>query len=58
MDKFDTSLRFALQATGAELAEEPPVPDTPLARVLAFAAEHDEDAVTEEHIELAKQGRM
>ncbi|MFI6059145.1 hypothetical protein [Streptomyces sp. NPDC051286] len=39
-------------------AEEPPAPDSPLARVLAFAAEHGEDAVTEERIELAKQGRL
>lgn len=37
-------------------AEEPPAPDNPLSRVLAFAAEHGEDAVTEERIELAKQG--
>ncbi|WP_438470766.1 hypothetical protein [Streptomyces asiaticus] len=56
MDDFETGLRFALQVTGAELASDPPAPDTPLARVLAFAAEHGPGAVTEEHIELAKLG--
>lgn len=58
MDNFDTGLQFALQVAGAELATEPPAPDTPLARVLAFAAEHGTDAVTEDVIAEAKEGRL
>ncbi|MFF3249723.1 hypothetical protein ACFYWP_01660 [Actinacidiphila glaucinigra] len=54
----DIDLRFALQVTGFELATEPPAPDTPLARVLAFAAEHGHDALTEEHIDLAQRGLL
>ncbi|MFJ6183753.1 hypothetical protein [Streptomyces sp. NPDC092295] len=58
MDDFDTGLQFALQVTGAELATEPPAPDTALAHVLAFAAEHGPEAVTEEVIERAKAGDL
>ncbi|MFI1757504.1 hypothetical protein [Streptomyces sp. NPDC020571] len=36
----DIGLRFALQVTGLKLATEPPAPDTPLARILAYASEH------------------
>lgn len=58
MDNFDTGLQFALQVAGAELATEPPAPDTPLARVLAFAAENGPESVTESVIDLAKAGLL
>ncbi|QAY15905.1 hypothetical protein SEA_JANUS_1 [Streptomyces phage Janus] len=58
MDNFDTGLQFALQVAGAELATEPPAPDTPLARVLTFAAEHGHDAVTEDVIAAAMAGEL
>ncbi|MFE5663390.1 hypothetical protein ACFQ7W_05605 [Streptomyces niveus] len=58
MDNFDTGLQFALQVTGAELATDSPDPDTPLAHVLAFAAEHGPEAVTEEVIAKAQDGRL
>ena len=52
----DHDLAFALQVTGFELATEPPAPDTPLARVLAFTAEHGYDALDDEHFEAAVRG--
>ncbi|MGW6600592.1 hypothetical protein [Streptomyces sp. NPDC055036] len=58
MDDFDTGLQFALQVAGADLATDPPAPDTPLAHVLAFAAEHGPEAVTEEVIKKAQGGRL
>ncbi|MFF5189705.1 hypothetical protein ACFY30_39070 [Streptomyces sp. NPDC000345] len=57
-DPFDTGLRFALQVTGFELATEPPEPDTPLGRILAYAAENGYDALTDEHFDLAKVGLL
>ncbi|MFE9169449.1 hypothetical protein [Streptomyces kebangsaanensis] len=56
-DAFDIGLRFALQVTGTELADEPP-PGTPLARVRAYAAEHGEEAVTVDVIAAAQEGRL
>ncbi|MGW1794892.1 hypothetical protein ACWCQN_02520 [Streptomyces sp. NPDC001984] len=44
--------------TGFELATEPPAPDTPLARIRAFAAEHGYDALTDEHFEAAMRGTL
>ncbi|UFD97939.1 hypothetical protein PQC18_gp01 [Streptomyces phage Pablito] len=58
MDNFHTGLQFALQVAGAELATEPPAPDTPLAHVLTFAAEHGTDAVTEDVIAAAMAGEL
>ncbi|MFF4585734.1 hypothetical protein [Streptomyces sp. NPDC001388] len=55
-DPFGTGLRFALQVTGFELATEPPEPDTP--HILAYAAEHGYDALTDEHFDLAKLGPL
>ncbi|MFD9619168.1 hypothetical protein ACFWB2_18060 [Streptomyces virginiae] len=54
----DHDLAFALQVTGFELATEPPAPDTPLARIRAFADEHGHDALTHEHIEAAIRGAL
>ncbi|TWF85359.1 hypothetical protein FHX78_112311 [Streptomyces capillispiralis] len=54
----DIGLRFALQATGFELATEPPASDTPLAHILAFADEHGYEALTDEHFEAAKRGTL
>ncbi|MFF3461550.1 hypothetical protein [Streptomyces sp. NPDC002619] len=54
----DYDLAFALQVTGFELATEPPAPDTPLARIRAFAAEHGYDALTDEHFEAAMRGTL
>jgi hypothetical protein len=54
----DYDLAFALQVTGFELATEPPAPDIPLARILAFAAEHGYGALADEHFEAAKRGTL
>ncbi|WDS51715.1 hypothetical protein SEA_TRIUMPH_1 [Streptomyces phage Triumph] len=58
MDNFHTGLQFALQVSGTELATEPPAPDTPLAHVLTFAAEHGPEAVTEDIIAAAMAGEL
>lgn len=58
MDAQDAGLRFALQVSGTELATEPPAPDTPLAHVLAFAAAHGPEAVTEDVITAALAGEL
>ncbi|MGW2783572.1 hypothetical protein ACWC3X_20325 [Streptomyces populi] len=54
----DPDLAFALQVTGFEPATEPPAPGTPLARVLAFAAEHGYESLTDEHFDLAQLGLL
>ncbi|MGW0861283.1 hypothetical protein [Streptomyces sp. NPDC002611] len=57
-DHTDDDLAFALQVTGFELATEPPAPDTPLARILTYAAEHGYENLTDEHFDLAKLGLL
>jgi hypothetical protein len=54
----DSDLAFALQVTGFELATEPPAADTPLARILTFAAEHGYENLTDEHFDMAKLGLL
>ncbi|MFE9030462.1 hypothetical protein ACFYOA_30085 [Streptomyces iakyrus] len=54
----DIGLCFALQVTGFELATEPPTPDTPLARILAYASEHGYENLTDEHFDMAKLGQL
>jgi hypothetical protein len=58
IDRPDDDLAFALQVTGFELATEPPAPDTPLGRILAYAAEHGYENLTDEHFDLAKLGLL
>jgi hypothetical protein len=53
----DVGAAFWAQILGFTISEEPPAPDTPLGRVLAFIAEHGEDALRDEHFEAATQGR-
>ncbi|MFG2367946.1 hypothetical protein ACGFY3_40990 [Streptomyces mirabilis] len=44
--------------TGFELATKPPAPDTPLARIPAFAAEYGYESLTDEHFDRAKLGLL
>ncbi|MFF3351092.1 hypothetical protein ACFYWN_00390 [Streptomyces sp. NPDC002917] len=52
------SLRFVFQVTGAELATEPPTPDTPLARILRYVDEHGYESLTDEHFDMVKLGLL
>ncbi|MEU5403726.1 hypothetical protein ABZ348_31045 [Streptomyces sp. NPDC005963] len=54
----DSDLQFALQITGHTLAEGPADPDSPLGRLLALAAEHGEESLTEEHFSAAMRGAL
>ncbi|MFJ5732403.1 hypothetical protein [Streptomyces paradoxus] len=54
----DYDLAFALQVTGFELATEPPAPDTPLARILAYATEHGYENLTDKHFDMVKLGLL
>jgi hypothetical protein len=56
-DPQDVAAAFWAQILGFTIVEEPPAPDTPLGRVLAFIAEHGEGALRDEHIEAATEGR-
>lgn len=53
----DVGAAFGAMILGAELSEEPPPPDSPLGRVLAFVEEYGEDALTPDHIGAAQEGR-
>ncbi|MEV6023473.1 hypothetical protein [Streptomyces sp. NPDC052036] len=56
-DPQDVGAAFWAQILGVTISEEPPPADSPLGRVRAFAAEHGEDALTDEHFKAAVQGR-
>lgn len=48
---------FGAMMLGGTVGEEPPAPDSPLGRVLAFVEEYGEDALTPEHFDAARAGR-
>ncbi|MER5598921.1 hypothetical protein [Streptomyces sp. NPDC002265] len=56
-DPQDVAAAFWAQMLGFTISEEPPPPDTPLGRVRAFVAEHGQDALRDEHIRAAIEGR-
>ncbi|MFF6789856.1 hypothetical protein ACFY9C_12315 [Streptomyces filamentosus] len=56
-DPQDVGAAFWAQVHGFTVVEGPAPPDTPLGRVRAFAAAHGEEAVTEEHVRAAIEGR-
>lgn len=56
-DPQDVGAAFWAQVHGFTVVEGPAPPDTPLGRVQAFAAAHGEEAVTEEHVRAAIEGR-
>ncbi|MFF8866699.1 MULTISPECIES: hypothetical protein [unclassified Streptomyces] len=56
-DPQDVGAAFWAQILGFTISEEPPPPDSPLGRVVAFVAEHGEEALRDEHFEAAREGR-
>ena len=54
----DDDLTFALQVAGAELATEPPSPDSPLGRLRLFAAANPGVELGPEHIRGAIAGTL
>jgi hypothetical protein len=54
----DTDLRFALQVAGAELADTPPAPDSPLGMLRLFAAAHPGVTLTAGHVRQALDGTL
>ncbi|WP_329289540.1 hypothetical protein [Streptomyces pseudovenezuelae] len=54
----DTDLRFALQVAGAELADTPLVPDSPLGRLRLFADAHPGMDLTAGHVRQALDGTL
>jgi hypothetical protein len=54
----DTDLRFALQMAGAELAETPPPPDSPLGMLRLFAVAHPDVKLDAGHVRLALKGTL
>ncbi|MBT2443240.1 hypothetical protein J7E93_24730 [Streptomyces sp. ISL-36] len=53
----DVGAAFGAMLLGGTVSEEPPPPDSPLGRVLAFVAQHGEDALTADHFDAAREGR-
>ena len=56
-DPQQVGVAFATVIPGCEVSDGPPPPDSPLGRILAFAAEHGDDSVTPEHRIAAREGR-
>ncbi|MFE9924283.1 hypothetical protein ACFYQA_22675 [Streptomyces sp. NPDC005774] len=54
----DTDLRFALQVAGAELADTPPAPDSPLGRLRLFAAANPGTTLEAGHVRQALAGTL
>ncbi|MGW8630593.1 hypothetical protein [Streptomyces sp. NPDC055793] len=54
----DTDLDFALQVAGAELADKPPAPDSPLGRLRLFAADNPDTKLDRGHIRQALAGTL
>ncbi|MDX3405139.1 hypothetical protein PV708_02660 [Streptomyces sp. ME02-6977A] len=54
----DTDLDFALQVAGAELADTPPAPDSPLGRLRLFAAANPDTTLDRGHIRQALAGTL
>lgn len=56
-DPQELGVAFWAQAHGFAISEEPPPPDSPLARVRAFTAEHGSEVLGPRHIQAAIEGR-
>ncbi|MFD6423973.1 hypothetical protein [Streptomyces sp. NPDC060198] len=56
-DPQELGTAFWTQIHGFTVSEEPPGPDSPLARVRAFTAEYPSVKLTEEHVAAAVEGR-
>lgn len=54
----DTDLDFALQVAGAELADKPPAPDSPLGRLRLFADANGVKHLTKDHVAEALRGTI
>ncbi|MFF7800236.1 hypothetical protein [Streptomyces olivaceus] len=54
----DTDLDFALQVTGAELADQPPAPDSPLGRLRLFAVADPDVKLDRGHVRQALAGTL
>jgi hypothetical protein len=54
----DDDLTFALQIAGAELADKPPAPDSPLGRLRLFAAAHPGTVLEAGHVRQAIAGTL
>ncbi|MET8111197.1 hypothetical protein [Streptomyces prasinus] len=54
----DTDLRFALQVAGAELADTPPAPDSPLGRLRLFASANPGVKLEAGHVRQALRGTL
>jgi hypothetical protein len=55
-DPQEVSIAFTAMMLGATVSTEPPPPSSPLGRIMAFTAEHGEDALREEHFTAAREG--
>lgn len=56
-DPREAGIAFGAMMLGATVGNEPPTPSSPLVRIIAFAAEHGEDALRAEHFTAALEGR-
>ncbi|MGW3819546.1 hypothetical protein [Streptomyces sp. NPDC005046] len=56
-DPHYVTARFGAVIIGGTLSEEPPPPDSPLARVRALTARYGSDALRPKHIGAAQEGR-
>ena len=54
----DTDLTFALQIAGAELADKPPAPDSPLGRLRLFADANPGVTLDRGHVRQALTGTL
>ncbi|QOV06213.1 hypothetical protein KGG72_gp83 [Streptomyces phage Salutena] len=54
----DDDLTFALQIAGAELADQPPAPDSPLGRLRLFAEANPDVQLTAGHVRQALAGTL
>lgn len=54
----DDDLTFALQIAGAELADQPPAPDSPLGRLRLFADAHPGVKLDAGHVRQALAGTL
>ncbi|WP_037857628.1 hypothetical protein [Streptomyces sp. NRRL F-5065] len=58
VDPDDTDLTFALQIAGAELADTPPAPDSPLGQLRLFAAARPGVKLEADHVRQAIDGSL
>lgn len=49
---------FAAMMLGGTVSYDPPPVDSPLGRLMAYAEQHGEDAVTPEDVQRAREGKL